>query len=269
MAAPIRPPDDAARLEYRPGGESATDLAEKLQNPIGNLISILFQNNKNFNVGPHKGTQDILNIQPVVPYHLNAEWNLITRTIVRVVWSPSFQPAQSTPFGLGPTSFSAFFSPKNSVDGWIWGAGPVAQLPTITSKTLGSDVWGLCPAVVVVKLAGPIVLARWSTTSFRWEELRGAAAPATACSPSIRSSTTISAGVGLSAARRLSPRIGGRAAPMDLAGWYAGRPADQDRRQTADQPSRRRLLQCSAARIWGDLAATHPDRGHFPRQDGS
>jgi hypothetical protein len=157
MAAPIRPPDDAARLEYRPGGESATDLAEKLQNPIGNLISILFQNNKNFNVGPHKGTQDILNIQPVVPYHLNAEWNLITRTIVPLVWSPSFQPAQSTPFGLGPTSFSAFFSPKNPVDGWIWGAGPVAQLPTITSKTLGSDVWGLGPAVVVVKLAGPTV----------------------------------------------------------------------------------------------------------------
>jgi hypothetical protein len=101
--------------------------------------------------------QDILNIQPVVPYHLNDEWNLITRTIVPLVWSPSFQPAQSPLFGLGPTSFSAFFSPKNPVDGWIWGADPVAQLPTITSKTLGSDVWGRGPAVVVVKLAGPIV----------------------------------------------------------------------------------------------------------------
>ena len=61
------------------------------------------------------------------------------------------------PFGLAPTSFSAFFSPKNPVDGWVWGVGPVAQLPTNTSKTLGSNVWGLGPTAVVVKLAGPIV----------------------------------------------------------------------------------------------------------------
>jgi hypothetical protein len=39
----------------------------------------------------------------------------------------------------------------------FWGVGPIAELPTITSKTLGSSVWGLGPAVVVVKLAGPIV----------------------------------------------------------------------------------------------------------------
>jgi len=74
-----------------------------------------------------------------------------------LVWSPSFQPAQSVPFGLAPTTFSAFLSPKNTVNGWLWGVGPIAQLPTNTSKTLGSNVWGFGPAVVVVKLAGPIV----------------------------------------------------------------------------------------------------------------
>lgn len=31
--------------------ESAADLAKKLQNPIGDLISVPFQNNVNFNVG--------------------------------------------------------------------------------------------------------------------------------------------------------------------------------------------------------------------------
>jgi hypothetical protein len=137
--------------------ESATDLAKKLQNPIGDLISIPFQNNTNFNVGPNKGTQDILNIQPVIPIHINEDWNVITRTILPLVWSPSFQPAQSVPFGLAPTSFSALLSPKNAVDGWVWGVGPIAQLPMITNKTLGSNVWGLGPAAVVVKLAGPIV----------------------------------------------------------------------------------------------------------------
>jgi hypothetical protein len=137
--------------------EDATALAKKLQNPIGDLYSIPFQNNTNFNTGPNKGTQDILNIQPVIPIHITEDWNVITRTILPLVWSPSLQPAQSVPFGLAPTSFSAFLSPKNPENGWVWGVGPIAELPTITSKTLGSNVWGLGPAVVVVKLAGPIV----------------------------------------------------------------------------------------------------------------
>ena len=98
---------------------SATDLAKKLQNPVGDLISVPFQNNTNFNVGPHKGTQDILNIQPVIPIHLNQDWNLITRTILPLVWSPSFQPAASVPpFGLSAATFSAFLSPtKHSTAG--------------------------------------------------------------------------------------------------------------------------------------------------------
>ncbi len=151
QSATSAPPPDVS------SANDTTELAKKLQNPIGDLYSIPFQNNTNFNAGPNKGTQDILNIQPVIPIHINEDWNVITRTILPLVWSPSLQPAQSVPFGLAPTSFSAFLSPKNPVDGWVWGVGPIAELPTITSKTLGSNVWGLGPAVVVVKLAGPIV----------------------------------------------------------------------------------------------------------------
>jgi hypothetical protein len=136
---------------------SDSDLAKKLQNPVGDIISVPFQSNTNFNAGPHQGTQNILNIQPVVPFKLNADWNLITRAILPLIWSPSNEPGQSVPFGVGPTSFTAFLSPSTPVDGWVWGAGPAAQLPTITSSTLGSNVWGLGPAAVVVKLAGPIV----------------------------------------------------------------------------------------------------------------
>src|SRR5215467_7861416 len=53
------------------GGEDATEIAKKLQNPVGDLISVPFTNYTNFNVGPNKGTQDILQIQPVVPFHVN------------------------------------------------------------------------------------------------------------------------------------------------------------------------------------------------------
>ncbi len=42
---------------------SAEELAKLAQNPVGNLISLPFQNNTNLNFGPEKGTQNILNIQ--------------------------------------------------------------------------------------------------------------------------------------------------------------------------------------------------------------
>jgi len=138
--------------------DDATEIAKKLQNPVGDLISVPFTNYTNFNVGPNQGTQDILQLQPVVPIHVSDDWNVITRTVLPFVWSPSFQPdATVPPFGVAPTTFTAFLSPRNPVDGWVWGAGPVAQIPTISNKTLGSNVWGLGPSVVVVKLAGPIV----------------------------------------------------------------------------------------------------------------
>ena len=50
---------------------SAEELAKLAQNPVGNLISVPFQNNTNLNFGPEKGTQNILNIQPVIPISVN------------------------------------------------------------------------------------------------------------------------------------------------------------------------------------------------------
>ena len=114
--------------------QNASDLAKKLQNPIGNLYSVPFQNNANFRYGPNKGTQDILNIQPVIPIHLNADWNIITRTILPLIWQPSLQPAHTVPFGTGPITFSAFLSPAEPKNGWLWGVGPVIQVPTASDR---------------------------------------------------------------------------------------------------------------------------------------
>jgi hypothetical protein len=50
---------------------SAEELAKLAQNPVGNLVSVPFQNDTNFNVGPLSGTQNILNIQPVIPIEVN------------------------------------------------------------------------------------------------------------------------------------------------------------------------------------------------------
>jgi len=144
-----------------------SDIAKESENPIGNLTVLPLQNNANFGVGPHDGTQNILEFEPVVPIHLNDQWNLITRAIIPIVWNPDLSPFPSAPQAFAPTNFSAFLSPRNRVDGWTWGVGPIAQLPTATSPTVGSSVWGLGPTAVVVKttehvVAGLLVNQVWS-----------------------------------------------------------------------------------------------------------
>lgn len=136
----------------------AGDLAKAAQNPIAAMISVPFQNNTNFNVGPKNKTQNILNIQPVIPLDLTAEWNLVTRTIIPVISQPKFVPGDGRTNGLGDVQFSAFFSPKAAAaSGWIWGAGVIAQLDTATDDVLGAGKWGLGPTAVALKMDGPWV----------------------------------------------------------------------------------------------------------------
>ena len=130
----------------------AAALAKAAQNPIADMISLPFQNNTNFDVGPLEKTQDILNIQPVLPFSLNQDWNLITRTIVPLISQPAFAPDQDREFGLGDVQFSAFLSPKKVVNGWVWGVGAIAQLDTATDNRLGQGAWGVGPTAVALHL---------------------------------------------------------------------------------------------------------------------
>ena len=130
---------------------SAEELAKLAQNPVGNLISVPFQNNTNYNVGPLNGNQNILNIQPVIPIELSPEWNIITRTIVPVISQPKLSQDSERKNGIGDTAFTAFLSPAKPGQ-WIWGVGPIVQIPTNTSDELGNKNWGLGPSFVVLHL---------------------------------------------------------------------------------------------------------------------
>ena len=130
---------------------SEEELAKLAQNPVGNLISLPFQNNTNLNFGPEKGTQNILNIQPVIPISISAEWNIITRTILPIVWNPNLGPDTPGKNGTGDIVFTAFLSPAKPGH-WIWGAGPVVQVPTNSNAQLGNKNWGLGPSFVVLHL---------------------------------------------------------------------------------------------------------------------
>jgi hypothetical protein len=149
---------------------SAEEIAKIAQNPVGNMISVPFQNNTNLNFGPEKGTQNILNIQPVIPISVDKDWNIITRTILPVISMPALAPGDDRTNGIGDLQLSAFLSPANPGK-WIWGIGAIAQMPTNSNAELGNRNWGLGPTFVVLHLDhdspwvyGVLVNNVWSLT---------------------------------------------------------------------------------------------------------
>jgi hypothetical protein len=138
--------------------QNNSDLAKQAQNPIANLISLPLQNNTNFGIGPDNETQNILNIQPVWPFSISDKLNLITRTIIPVVSQPDILTGgEGRVNGLGDTTFTGFFSPKDSPK-FTWGVGPVFLLPTATDDTLGADKWGAGASVVLLAMPGKWVV---------------------------------------------------------------------------------------------------------------
>ena len=134
------------------------ELAKKLANPVAALISVPFQYNHDENMGPaDNGSKSYLNIQPVIPVTLNADWNVITRTIVPLVDLHDLPRKGDSESGLGDVTASQFLSPKKPTSaGWIWGAGPVELLPTASERALGTGKWGLGPTFVALKQVGPV-----------------------------------------------------------------------------------------------------------------
>ena len=140
-------------------GPSAADLARQLANPISALISVPLQLNYDTDIGPDDdGERWTLNIQPVIPFGLNDDWNLISRTILPLVDQRDIFPGAGSQSGIGDVVQSLFFSPvKPTAGGWIWGAGPVFLLPTGSDDLLTADKTGIGPTAVALKQEG-----RWT-----------------------------------------------------------------------------------------------------------
>ncbi|MCP9826756.1 neuromedin U [Synechococcus sp. EJ6-Ellesmere] len=130
--------------------EAAAALAKAAQNPIANLISLPFQNNTIFGYGPlGKRTQNVLNIQPVIPVPLSKDLLLVTRTIVPFIYQPTSASGNTGEFGLGDINPQFYFSPRTNSN-ITWGLGPTFVLPTATQSLTGQGKWSAGPAAVVV-----------------------------------------------------------------------------------------------------------------------
>ncbi len=136
--------------------QSEEELAKNSQNPISNLISLPFQNNTNFGIGSNDRTQNVLNIQPVIPVNFG-KWNLISRTIVPLIYQPDLSQQSGGEFGLGDINYTGFLSPADS-GSVTWGGGPIVSFPTASDDALGSGKWGLGPSVVVITMPGKWVI---------------------------------------------------------------------------------------------------------------
>jgi len=149
-ATPLAAPDVATTNPVA----SEDQLAKQLANPIAALISVPFQNNFDFGYA-NDGWKYTLNVQPVVPISVSADWNLISRTILPIVHQENVL-GTSSQSGLSDTVQSLWLSPKKPTSsGWIWGAGPVFLLPTATDDLLGTEKWGTGPTAVALKQSGP------------------------------------------------------------------------------------------------------------------
>jgi hypothetical protein len=123
----------------------------KLSNPVANLISVPVQSNLDFGVGPGDGTKWTTNIQPVIPFGINDDWNVISRTILPVIDQQGIAlGGANNAFGLGDITQSLFFSPKDP-EPFVWGIGPAMLLPTATDSDLGLDEWAAGPTAVILK----------------------------------------------------------------------------------------------------------------------
>jgi hypothetical protein len=141
----------AAPASSQEGG-SDLELAKESQNPIGNIISVPIENNIDFDVGPEDALLNTLSFKPVYPVNLG-DWNLINRAIVPVIYQQERFPGEGEEFGLGDSTYQAYFSPaaKSPV---IWGAGPAIVLPTHTANRLGTDRVSMGPSAVALMKPG-------------------------------------------------------------------------------------------------------------------
>jgi hypothetical protein len=137
--------------------ESETELAQKTENPISDLMRVPFTNNMNFGIEPNHRTNNELKIQPLIPFKLNRDWNLITRTLLPVIKQPTPSTTNEDTWGLGASQLSAFLSPARSSTVFL-GAGPIFQFPTTTDDVLGSRKWGAGPTAAVFIIEGPWTL---------------------------------------------------------------------------------------------------------------
>ena len=136
-------------------GASTADKEAALQaaaaNPLAALISVPFQFNANYDVGPYHQFGYTLNVQPVVPVAISDKSTMIFRTIVPFAYVPELNksPLVGNVVGLGQINPQLYFIPARA-GSFTFGPGVTFLLPTSTNPLVGTNKWAIGPDVAVV-----------------------------------------------------------------------------------------------------------------------
>lgn len=125
--------------------DDADELARKVSNPASFMISVPVHSD--FDVGRWEDGDTYsatLDVEPVIPFSLNENWNLISHTDFPLVYSdPLGTPGGR--FGLGDISQNLSFTPARHGP-LIWAFGPEISLPTATDDRFGSGKLSIGPS---------------------------------------------------------------------------------------------------------------------------
>jgi hypothetical protein len=126
---------------------SDNDLSKETENPVTRHITLPLRYEADFLYGPDLATKDTFEVdQAVVPFRLNDDWALITRTKLPFEVQPPKDVGDRWVDGLSNGYTTFFLSPEHGRD-FYWGVGPVLYYPSATNSALGVNKWGSGPSV--------------------------------------------------------------------------------------------------------------------------
>ena len=140
-------------IGYVSARNDATELAKLDQNPLARFHRVQIEENAQLGFGPDNDVLNYLRIQPLVPFKLNEDWSLITRSVIPIVHLPWPKEVD----GLSDIALQ-FLLTRSRTGKFLWGVGPAFIVPTATEKMTGAGKWSAGPVAGAVYINGPWVV---------------------------------------------------------------------------------------------------------------
>ncbi|MDK4700916.1 transporter [Rhizobium sp. CNPSo 4062] len=125
--------------------DDVDELARKVSNPASFMVSVPVHSD--FDIGrwgDGKTYSATLDIEPVIPFALTDDWNMISHTDIPIAYSDPVGSAGGR-LGIGDISQNLSFTPAHHGP-LVWAFGPEFSLPTATNDRFGTGKLSIGPS---------------------------------------------------------------------------------------------------------------------------